>query len=198
LLYQAFGSVQASELSNTVWAYATAGINHPKLFQKVANHIAGLDNLDQFIPQGIHYGHMQQLASITLDYSRKLQITSLGLEILIFSHPQELSITVWAYATAGINHTVESDNLDRFKPQALKDTVWAYATAQVSHPKLFHKVANASIKHRAEFNNTQHVANLLWAYATMGIINKQLFLSFVPTSAKLIDSYNNQGLANIA
>jgi hypothetical protein len=158
----------------------------------------GLDNLDQFIPQGIHYGHMQQLASITLDYSRKLQITSLGLEILIFSHPQELSITVWAYATAGINHTVESDNLDRFKPQALKDTVWAYATAQVSHPKLFHKVANASIKHRAEFNNTQHVANLLWAYATMGIINKQLFLSFVPTFAKLIDSYNNQGLANIA
>jgi len=32
----------------------------------------------------------------------------------------------------------------------------------------------------------------------MGIIDKQLFLSFVPTAAKLIESYNNQHLANIA
>ncbi|KAK1733464.1 hypothetical protein QTG54_015879 [Skeletonema marinoi] len=32
----------------------------------------------------------------------------------------------------------------------------------------------------------------------MGITDTQLFLSFVPTAAKLIDSYNNQALANIA
>jgi len=32
----------------------------------------------------------------------------------------------------------------------------------------------------------------------MGIVEKQLLSSFVPTAAKLIDSYNNQGLANIA
>jgi hypothetical protein len=45
---------------------------------------------------------------------------------------------------------------------------------------------------------SQHVARLLWAYATMGDLNKQLFLSFMPTAAKLIDSYNNQELANVA
>jgi hypothetical protein len=32
----------------------------------------------------------------------------------------------------------------------------------------------------------------------MGIVDKQLFWSFVSTAAKLIDSYNNQHLANIA
>jgi hypothetical protein len=37
-------------LKDTVWAFATTGINHPKLFDKVANHIVGLDSLDQFIP----------------------------------------------------------------------------------------------------------------------------------------------------
>jgi hypothetical protein len=32
----------------------------------------------------------------------------------------------------------------------------------------------------------------------MGIVDKQLFSSFVPTAAKLIDTYDSQGLANIA
>ena len=30
-------------LSNTVRAYATAGVNHPQLFKKMANHMVGLD-----------------------------------------------------------------------------------------------------------------------------------------------------------
>ena len=80
-------------------------------------------------------------------------------------NPQALSNTVWAYATAGINHPklfekmanhiVASDRLDRFNPQALKDTVWAYATAQVSHPMLFQKVAKAAIQRKEEINNSR-------------------------------------------
>jgi hypothetical protein len=54
------------------------------------------------------------------------------------------------------------------------------------------------MQRKEEFNNSQKVANLLWANATMGIVDKQLFSSFVPTAAKLIDSYTNQGLANNA
>ena len=96
------------------------------------------------------------------------------------------------------NHIVASDRLDRFNPQALKDTVWAYATAQVSHPMLFQKVAKAAIQRKEEINNSQGVANLLWAYSTMGIVDKKLFSSFMPTAAKLIDSYENQHLANVA
>jgi hypothetical protein len=36
------------ELKDSVWAYATAGISYLKLFEKVANHIIGLDSLDKF------------------------------------------------------------------------------------------------------------------------------------------------------
>ena len=32
----------------------------------------------------------------------------------------------------------------------------------------------------------------------MGIVDKKLFSSFMPTAAKLIDSYENQHLANVA
>jgi hypothetical protein len=136
------------------------------------------------------------------------RLAYIGLDSLDRFIPQELSNTLWAYATAGIsnpqlfnkiaNHIVESDSLHKFDPQELKDIMWAYATAQVSHPKLFQKVAKAAMQREAEFNNSQHVANLLWAYTTMGITDKQLFSSFALTAAKLIDSYNNQDLANIA
>ena len=35
-------------LKDTVWAFATARVQHPQLFEKLANHIVGLDSLDQF------------------------------------------------------------------------------------------------------------------------------------------------------
>jgi hypothetical protein len=154
-----------------VWAYATAGVQHPKLFEKVANHIVRLETLIRFIPQ--------ELSNTVWAYAKA------GIH-----HPNLFEKMA--------SHIVEYGRLDKFEPQALKDTVWAYATAQVPHPKLFHKVANAAIQRRGEFNNSQEVANLLWAYATMGIVDMQLFSSFVPTAAKLINSSDNQHLANIA
>jgi hypothetical protein len=39
------------QLSNAVWAYATTGIIHPKLFDKVANNIVESDDLEKFEPQ---------------------------------------------------------------------------------------------------------------------------------------------------
>jgi hypothetical protein len=197
-------------LKDTVWAYATVGISHPKMFEKVANHIVGLDSLDRFIPQELS-NTVWAYATAQVPHPTLFEKVANHIvkhEDLNKFEPQALSNTLWAYATAGINHpilfekvanhVVKSDNLDRFEPQALKDTVWAYATAQVSYAKLFHKVANAAIQRKEEFNNSQEVANLLWAYATMGIINKQLFSSFVQTAAKLIDICDNQELANIA
>ncbi|KAL7455388.1 hypothetical protein ACHAWC_006936 [Mediolabrus comicus] len=122
--------------------------------------------------------------------------------------PQALSNTVWAYATAGVNHPqlfekvakhiVRLDHLREFNAQDLSNIVWAYATAQVSHLKMFQQVAKATIQRKEDFISSQAVANLLWSYATMGIVDKQLFSSVEPIAAKLIDNYNNQELANVA
>jgi hypothetical protein len=67
-------------------------------------------------------------------------------------NPQELANTVWAYATAGVQHpalfnklgddVVSLNNLKSFKPQALANIIWAFATACVKHPALFKKVGD--------------------------------------------------------
>ena len=161
----------AQDISNMAWAYATLDIPHAVLFEALGDQVVASKHSKDF-------------------------------------NPQAISNTAWAYAKVGIdhpelfeklaNHIVKTDNLNQFFPQALSNIVWAYATARVHHPKLFQKVAEAAMQREREFSNSQHVANLLWSYATMGITDKQLFLSFMPTAAKLIDSYTNQGLANIA
>lgn len=38
------------ELSNILWAYATAGESHPQLFSKVSDHIVGIKDLSVFLP----------------------------------------------------------------------------------------------------------------------------------------------------
>jgi hypothetical protein len=38
-------------LSNIIWAYATAGKAHPKLFSKIGDHIVAMKDLSIFIPQ---------------------------------------------------------------------------------------------------------------------------------------------------
>ena len=47
------GKVNAQDISNMVWAYATAGVSHPSLFEKVGNHIVSLDHLRAFKPQAL-------------------------------------------------------------------------------------------------------------------------------------------------
>ena len=46
-------SFNQQDLSNIVWAYATADESHPKLFKKVADHIVALENLGSFKPQAL-------------------------------------------------------------------------------------------------------------------------------------------------
>ena len=36
-----------------MWAFAKAGVSHPRLMEKMTDHIVSLDNLDDFIKQSI-------------------------------------------------------------------------------------------------------------------------------------------------
>ena len=62
-------------VSNIVRAYATAGKPHPRLFNKVANHVIAQGDLDSFLrPFPISFGRMQLQRSHTHNFSRKLPI----------------------------------------------------------------------------------------------------------------------------
>ena len=89
-----------------LWSFATLGESHPKLFRKVGNHIASLDNLDRFDAQA---------------FSNILWACATAGESL----PKLFKKLA--------DHIVGLNNLDSFKPQELKDVVWAYATAGEAH-----------------------------------------------------------------
>ena len=66
------------------------------------------------------------------------------------------------------------NNLKSFNPQNLSNTIWAYATANIHHPDLFKKIANEIIANLSSFK-PQELANTVWAYAIAGIYHPDLF-----------------------
>ena len=158
------------ELSNTVWAYATARESHPELFNKLADHIVALDNLKSFTDQA--------LSNTVWAYATAGE-----------SHPKLFEKVA--------DHIVALGNLDRFNEQDQSNTVWAYASAGESHPALFQKLSDTAIKRQHEFT-VQGIVNFLWAHATSGQIDHNLFLSLVPPIKANLSQCNAQGLTNIS
>ena len=114
-------------LSNTVWAYATAGIFHPDLFHKVGDHIVALDHLNDFKPQ--------HLSNIVWGYATA--------GVLYLSHPE-------LFDKLG-DHIVSFDNLDDFNEQNILNLVWGLNEADVHNPPLYDKLAVAAIERKEEF-----------------------------------------------
>ena len=117
---------------------------------------------------------------------KKIGDRIVGLGSLDSFKPQHLSITAWAFATAGVSHpallkkigdhVARLVTLDSFKPQELSNNVWAFATAGVSHPELFEKVGDhiAGLDSMTSFTS-QILSNTVWAYATSGHFDLRFF-----------------------
>jgi hypothetical protein len=152
-----------------LWAYATAGDSHPRLYKYLADHVVVLNDLNGFKPQ--------EMSNIVWAYATAGE-----------SHTR-----LFEYLADCI---VALDDLSGFKPQALSNIMWAYATAAESHPHLFHKLADVAISRRNEFSS-RDVAIFLWAYATIGQTDRYLFFSFAPTVKSIMGECNIQDVANI-
>ena len=94
--------------------YATLEEKNPKLFNKVADHIASLEDLDRF--------DAQAFSNILWAYATAGE-----------SHPKLFKKVA--------EFIVTLEDLDKFNEQELSNTVWAYATAKESYPELFKKSA---------------------------------------------------------
>merc|ERR1711938_152170 len=62
-----------------------------------------------------------------------------------------------------------------FNPQDLSITVWAYATAGVAADALYAAVAEAAVRSRLAGFTPQNLANTVWAYATAGVAADALY-----------------------
>ncbi len=161
---------EPQNIANIVWAFATAGESHTKLFLNLANNIVSHTNLSRFNPQ--------DLSNIVWAY------TNAGK-----SHPQLFKKLA--------HHVVAQGGLSGFKPQDVSNFIWVYATARESHPLLFQKLADVDITTRTNDFDPQAISNLLWANAAMGQMNRQLFLSFAPTVKSIMGKCSRQDVSNI-
>mmetsp|Transcript_7488 Transcript_7488/g.13469 ORF Transcript_7488/g.13469 Transcript_7488/m.13469 type:complete len:606 (+) Transcript_7488:178-1995(+) len=196
------------ELSNVVWAYATAQVSHSRLFEKVADEVTVYRHLGSFNSQNLS-NIVWAFATAQVSYPRLFH--KVADEVIAYRHlgsfnPQALSNIVWAYATAQVSHPhlfkqvageVAHRCLGSLNPQVLSNIVWAYATAKVSHPLLFDRLVGAAIARKHELS-PQEVSNILWSYSASGIVESSLFAAMAPRVMTLLKHCSCQHIANIA
>ncbi len=179
-----FKQWKPQELSNVMWAYATAGIAGEMvtvLFEKAANHIAGLRSLDQFAPQAFS-NILWACASCGIYHKR------------LFNRVAE--------------QIVGPSMLDRlkFEPVALTNIVWAYGKLlhhySLVHRKkeegfqqLFQKIACLLLKlHSFNCFEEAHLCKLVCAYAHAGINDPLLFQRFSLVCIQRREKFIPQGI----
>ena len=121
------------ELSNTAWAFATAGYAAPTLFDAIGKEAAG--RVRDFKPQELAN---TAWSFATAGHAAPALFDAIGMEAIgrvgEFK-PQELSNTALAFAKAGhaaptlfdAIGTEAARRVRDFKPQELSNTAWAYA-----------------------------------------------------------------------
>ena len=202
------------ELSNTVWAYATAGEPHSKLFNKLADHIVALDKMDRFIPQNLsntvwayatakesHPYLFQKLSDAAINRRNE------------FIEPQHIANFLWANATNGqvdknlflsLVPTVQA-NLGKCTEQHLTNIAWAYAVANVDATSVFNDdFTNACLQKEEDFN-VENLAQLhqwqLWQEEIKSNVSLSspfqkkcydAFVSTAPRPSKLQDDVISQ------
>jgi len=142
------GKFKPQELANIVWAFEKVKVQHPDLFEEMADHIVSLDHLNDFKPQ--------EVSNLLMAYAKA----------------QESHLDLFNKVA---DHIVSLDHLNDFKPQELSNTIYAFAKAQVSRLDLFNKVADHIVLlNNLDDYNEQDISNLAWAYHKAGIIRQDL------------------------
>ena len=97
---------------------------------------------------------------------------------------QDLSITVWAFATAGLRapalfEALSAEAVRRglggFKEQDLSNTAWAFAKSGHEAPALFEAISAEAARRGLRGFKEQELSNTAWAFATAGHEVPELF-----------------------
>lgn len=140
-----FSGCKPQEISNIIWAYATVGESHSRLFKKLADQVVELDSLSGFKPQNI--------ANITWAYA-----TAGESHPLLFRKLADVAIA----------------RCNEFNSQEIANILWAYATNGQTDLHLYSSFA-PTVKSITGKCNIQEVANIGWAYAVANADAPSLF-----------------------
>ncbi|EJK59823.1 hypothetical protein THAOC_19906 [Thalassiosira oceanica] len=140
-------SFKPQNLSNTAWAFATAGESHSELFEKIGDHVAGRDSLDSFNPQNLS-NTAWAYATARVFHSRLFEkLSTADARKGEFIETQHKSNFLWACATVGYTDErlfsafapVMESKLDECNEQELANIAWAYSVANVPSKDLFNE-----------------------------------------------------------
>jgi len=195
--------LNAFDLSNTAWAFATAGHPAPALFDAIGREAAG--RVHEFVPQALAN---TAWAFATAGHAAPALFDAIGKEAAGRVHefvPQALANTAWAFATAGHTAPALFDAIGReaagrvheFDPQALANTAWAFATADHAAPALFDAIGKESAGRVREVN-PQNLSITAWAFATASHPAPTLFDAIGREAAGRVHEFVPQALANTA
>ena len=183
-------------LANLLWAFATAEVKAPKLFEAVDAHLQRHPGLVKKSNAHDFSNLLWAFATARVKAPRLFEAVAGRIEanpsLLGDFTAQGFSNVMWAYATAGepapklfrlVNAHLEARLqsqpilLRGFTPQNFSMLLWAFATARVKAPKLFEAVAGHLEAHPGLLGDfiPQGFSNLLWAYATAGEKAAKLF-----------------------
>jgi len=204
----------ARHLSNIIYAFGLAQVtasmdDDRTFFDILADHIVTLDNLNEFLPQGLSnllWAYAKSKEPRPKLY-KKLANHIVALDSLDNFKPQEVSTIILAFAIQHeqhpmllkkmVDHILGLEDLRHFNEQVLSNILLAYAKAGEAYPQLFEKIADhiISLPSLDEFK-PQALSNILWAFATASESHPHLFKKLAEEAIKRQHDFKPQELAN--
>ena len=176
-MHRRLDGFNAQDLSNTVWAFATAGIEEPALFEALSAQ-AARRGLRDFREQ-----HLSNTAWAFAKSGREAPAlfeaisAEAGRRGLRGFTEQHLSITAWAFAKSAqeapalfeaISAEAGRRGLNGFNSQELSNTAWAFAKSGHEAPALFEAISTEAGRRGLGCFNPQNLSNTAWAFAKSG------------------------------
>ena len=202
------GDFAPQGLSNTVWAFATAGHASPELFdaisaEAVRRRLGGFNEQDVSNTAWAFATAGHEAPELFNGISAEAVRRGLG-----GFNEQALSNTAWAFATAGheapelfnaISAEAVRRRLGAFNEQNLSNTAWAFATAGHESAELFDAIAAEAVRRRLGGFNPQALSNTAWAFATAGHAPPELFQAISAEAVRRrLGGFDEQNLSNTA
>jgi len=204
----------ARHLSNLIYAFGlaqvTASMDDDRTFFGIlADHIVTLDNLNEFLPQGLSnllWAYAKSKEPHPKLY-KKLANHIVALDSLDNFKPQEVSTIILAFAIQHeqhqmllkkmVDHILGLENLRHFNEQVLSNILLAFANVKNKQPKLFRKIADhiISLPSLDEFK-PQALSNILWAFATASESHPHLFKKLAEEAIKRQAEFKPQEISN--
>eukprot|EP00668_Euglena_longa_P000821 GGOE01000990.1.p1 GENE.GGOE01000990.1~~GGOE01000990.1.p1 ORF type:complete len:776 (+),score=216.72 GGOE01000990.1:1569-3896(+) len=146
------------DISNLVWAYATARVSHPLLMGQLGDYMSNTTNIQRCKPQ---------------------EITSFlwAMGTLRFSHPNALGTI--------IHHLLSADHLVDFGAPELGNTAWALVSLQLPHKPVFQAIASRFTHLPFPFPSAS-LAQTLWAATRAEAITSELWAAFTSQIMQLL------------